>query len=180
MVVILETPRLVLRELTMDDLGAVAPIYADPEVVRYIGDGRTATREETEEWLRTALERYRLHGIGHWAAVLKETGEIAGRCGLVVRDVEGSEEREIAYLLARHHWGRGLATEAASAVRDHAIGVLGAHRLVSLIDHGNAASEAVARRVGMSLERDVEWNGKIVSMFALGDRRPLEATPPVQ
>ena len=101
------------------------------------------------------------------SVLLAEGGELLGRCGIAVREINGRTERELGYLLGRPHQGRGYATEAAAAMRDHALGTLGLRRLIALIQHGNEASERVARKVGMAYERDVEFHGRVVELFAL-------------
>ena len=83
-----------------------------------------------------------------------------GQCGLTVQEVEGKNDVEIGYLFLRKFWGRGLATEAATAARDHGFNTLGYERLVSLIDPGNLASRRVAEKVGLTLEKEVEKWGK--------------------
>jgi len=81
--VVLETSRLVLRKLEADDLDALARIYADPEVRRFFPEG-TLDREETREELEWIVDvYYRRYGYGLWATVLKETGQVIGRCGLL-------------------------------------------------------------------------------------------------
>ena len=161
-----ETERLILRPLESQDIDAFAPIYADPEVMRFIGDG-TGTRDETAAWLERWIATFQETGRGHHAVTLRDTGALIGRCGPVVRELPHGRETEISYLLGRDHWGNGYATEAASAVRDHAFEQLGEHRLVSLIALENHASEAVARRVGMALERELEFHGRASGMWAI-------------
>jgi [ribosomal protein S5]-alanine N-acetyltransferase len=97
---------------------------------------------------------------------------LVGRCGILVQDVEGAREHEIAYLLGSQWWGRGYATEAAAAIRDHARGTLGLDRLISLIAPENTPSKAVALRIGMWHERDLTFEGRPTSLFALGPARP--------
>ena len=116
---------------------------------------------EVEEWVRWTLGSYRDHGFGQWIAILKDSGEFAGQCGLTVQEVEGKEEVEIGYLFLRRFWGRGLATEAARVVRDHGF-ALGYDRLISIIDPGNLASRRVAEKTGLTLEKEVwKWNKKV-------------------
>ncbi len=162
----IETERLILRPLEPGDLDAFAPIYADPEVMRFIGDG-TGTRDETAEWLERWIATFRETGRGHLAVTLRAIGDLIGRCGPVLREMTHGRETEISYLLNREHWGKGYATEAASAVRDHAFEQLGERRLVSLIAKGNHASEAVARRIGMTLEQDLEFHGRSSGMWVI-------------
>ena len=78
------------------------------------------------------------------------------------------EEVEIGYLFLRRFWGRGLATEAAIAVRDYGF-ALGYRRLVSIIDPGNLASRRVAEKTGFTLEKKVEKWGKKVCIYAIGN-----------
>jgi RimJ/RimL family protein N-acetyltransferase len=156
---VLETERMVLRRMEMSDVDDLMGIFADSEAMRYYPS--TKTRREAEDWVRWTLSSYRDHGFGQWVAILKDSGEFAGQCGLTVQEVEGKDEVEIGYLFLRKFWGRGLATEAASAARDHGFG-LGYERLVSLIDPRNRPSRRVAERVGLTLEKEIwKWNKKI-------------------
>jgi [ribosomal protein S5]-alanine N-acetyltransferase len=148
---VLETDRLALRLLTMADLDVLAALYADPEVRRYFPDG-TRTHEETRAELEWVIDvYYGRYGYGLWATVLKESGAFIGRCGLLPWDIGGRTEVEVAYLLDKEQWGRGLATEAARAIRDHAFTTLPVDRLICLVDPGNAPSRKVAEKIGMTL-----------------------------
>jgi RimJ/RimL family protein N-acetyltransferase len=131
---ILETERLVLRRLTMEDLDALAVIYRDPEVRKYFPEG-TLTYEKTKEELEWIINvYYGQYGFGLWATTHKETGEFIVRCGLLPWTIEGRSEVEVAYLLAKAHWGRGLGTEAAQAILDYGFEQLHLSRLICLID----------------------------------------------
>jgi [ribosomal protein S5]-alanine N-acetyltransferase len=177
-VFLLETTRLVLREFTMDDLDAIAEIRSDPEVMRFVGPGeaRPRPRDDSRALIQWILGRYEAQGYGLWA--LMAQGENGGRamgfCGLLDQNVEGRPELEIAYTLGRSFWGKGFATEAAIAVRDHAVGILGRTRLISLIYPENVASIRVAAKVGMMRERDVPFMGNRIGLYALqaGGPRP--------
>ena len=162
----LRTERLVLRPVSLEDLDDYVALFADPEVVRYLGDGATATAEESREWVETSLERNASLG---WdmRTVRTHDGAFIGRCGIAVRELDAGVEREIAYALARERWGRGFASEAATAVRDHALAGGGERRLISLVAHGNVASERVATKLGMRFERDVEFHGRTCKLLAL-------------
>src|SRR5215213_8260036 len=162
---VLETERMVLRRMDTSDVDDLMGIFADPVAMRHYP--ATKTRAEAEEWVRWTLGSYRAHGFGLWVAVLKDTGEFAGQCGLTVQKVEGKDEVEIGYLFLRRFWGRGLATEAARAARDHGFHALGHERLVSLIDPGNLASRRVAEKVGLTMEREVEKWRKRICVYAI-------------
>ncbi len=161
----IRTERLVLRPIEREDAGAFARLYSDPEVVRFVGDGTVATPEETVDWVERAIARNESEGFDMRAVLLG--GDVIGRCGIAVWDIEGRAEREVGYILAREHWGKGYATEAATAMRDHALAGLGMRRLIALIQHGNEASERVASKLGMEYERDVPFHGRRVRMFSL-------------
>jgi ribosomal-protein-alanine N-acetyltransferase len=148
--VVLETERLLLRLLTTEDLDALAALYADPEIRRYFPDG-TRTLEQTRQELNWIIDvYYARYGYGLWATILKETGAFVGRCGLLPWEIEGRTEVEVAYLLERSVWGRGLATEAARAIVDHAFATLPVERLICMLDPGNRASRNVAEKIGMT------------------------------
>ena len=151
---------MVLRRMGWADVDDLMGIFSDPVVMRYYPN--TKSREEAEAWVRWTLGSYRDHGFGQWVAILKDSGEFAGQCGLTVQEIGGREEVEIGYLFMRRFWGRGLATEAAIAARDFGFHTLGYWRLVSIIDPKNLASRRVAEKVGMTLEKQVwKWNKKI-------------------
>jgi ribosomal-protein-alanine N-acetyltransferase len=175
----LETDRLVLRAPVPQDADALAPMYADPEVMRYVGDGRTLTRSETERSVRRMIERWEADGFGLFTTVRKDDEAVIGRVGLLVWNTDTWEpttraeaadvpsEVEVGYTLGRDYWGQGFATEAAGAVRDYALGELGAARLIALIIHGNTASENVARKLGLEYERDIKLGRRDAQLFAL-------------
>ena len=155
MAVILETPRLLLRHLKMNDLQELFALYRDPEIRRYFPDGVLSFEDTREE-----LEWY-LHGhpeypeLGLWATIHKESGKFIGRCGLLPWEIDGRLESEIAYLLDKQFWHQGLATEAANGILSYAFETLSLTRLICLMDPENIASQRVAERIGMKLERQV-------------------------
>lgn len=175
----LETDRLLLRAPVPDDAELLAPMYADPEVMRFVGDGRPLTRGETERSVKRMIQRWEADGFGLFTTVRKEDAAVIGRVGLLVWNAEtwepttraeaqdGRTEVEVGYTLGRDYWGLGYATEAAGAVRDYALRELGADRLIALIIHGNAASENVARKLGLEHERDVLLGRREAQLFAL-------------
>ena len=101
------------------------------------------------------------------SVVRAEDGVLLGRCGIAVQDIDGKVEHEVGYVFGRSFWGRGYATEAATAVRDHALSDWGLTRLIALIAHQNEASKRVAHKLGMSFERAAEFRGRVVELYAL-------------
>lgn len=153
---VLETKRLILRRLTMDDLDALFALYRDPEVRKYFPEG-TLTYEETKEELEWIINvYYGQYGFGLWATIHKETGQFIGRCGLLPWTIEQRPEVEVAYLLAKAYWGQGLGTEVAQAILDYGFEQLHLSRLICMVDPENQASSKVARKIGMTLEKEAE------------------------
>jgi [ribosomal protein S5]-alanine N-acetyltransferase len=150
---ILETPRLILREMSLDDLDFVAVMLADPEVMRYYP--KCYSRQEAQTWIERQAKRYARHGHGLWLVLDKATAQPVGQVGLVIQQLRGVEEKEVGYLIHRPFWRRGFATEAASACRDYAFDILGRQRVLALIRPENLTSRAVARKLGMQPEADL-------------------------
>ena len=166
MSIVLETPRLVLREMSPADLDFVAAMLADPQVMRFYP--KCYCREEAGVWIQRQRKRYARHGHGLWLAVDKAAAEPVGQVGLLIQQIKGVEEKEIAYLIHRPFWRQGLATEAAAACRDYAWGALGRHRVFSLIRPENAASQKVAQKLGMQVEPDtVQHSGFTHLVFSV-------------
>ena len=152
--VVLETKRLILRHLEMGDLDALYRLYRDPQIRAHFPEG-TLTLEETREELEWFLQgQHTPPELGLWATVERDTGAFLGRCGLLPWIIDGQSEVELAYLIDKSRWGEGLATEAARGIIEHARTELHLKRLICLIMPGNAASAAVATKVGMAFERE--------------------------
>ena len=146
---ILETERLILREMTQEDYPALAQILQDREAM--FAYEHAFSDEETQAWLNRMLERYRTDGYGLWAVVRKETGEMIGQCGLTRQRVEEREVLEIGYLFQRKHWKLGYAVEAARASKAYAFETLQADEVFSIVRDNNIASMNVAIRNGMTI-----------------------------
>ena len=153
---ILETERLILRHLCLEDLDALFGLYSDPEIRQYFPEG-TLSYSDTKAELEWHMNGHpAFPELGLWATVLKETNEFIGRCGLLPWKIEERQEVEVAYLLDKKFWGQGLATEAALAIVQYAFEQLNLSRLICLIDPDNAASINVAQRIGMHFEQKVD------------------------
>lgn len=143
---ILETERLYLREMDGADFEALCKILQDGETMAaYEG---AFSDEEVQAWLERQISRYRQWNFGLWAAVLKETDEMIGQCGLTMQQWKEREVLEIGYLFNRAYWHKGYATEAAMACKQYAFEVLKADEVCSIIRDTNLASQRVAVRNG--------------------------------
>lgn len=163
--IVTETPRLLLRYFTWDDLSEIASIRADPIVMAFRGGSRTY--EDTKQLFNWIFENYEKPDFELWAIAHKTDNKLIGNCGLIPQQVDGQQETEMGYLLAKEYWGRGLATEAACAVRDYGFEQLGCDRIVALIDPDNIASQKVAIKVGLKHEKDATMWQKTVRVYAI-------------
>jgi ribosomal-protein-alanine N-acetyltransferase len=151
---ILETPRLLLRRFVRSDLDDLFSFYSDPEVVKYIPDA-PRSYEETKEELEWSMDGHpKFPELGLWATIFKETGQFAGRCGLLPWTIDGQNEVEVAFAFSRAFWGKGLGTEVGQALVQYGFEHLHRSRLICLIDHDNHASIKVATRIGMTFEKE--------------------------
>jgi len=172
----LETDRLILRRWDVDgDLDAYAALCADPDVMRYIGDGTTRTRAECADQLRAFEQTWSDRGFGLFAAELTGTGEMIGFVGLAIPDFlpEIMPAMEIGWRLSRANWGKGYATEGARAVLAFGFDELDLERIVSVHAVGNDPSGNVMRKIGMHLDRETTHprTGRAVRVYAI--ERPV-------
>lgn len=144
---ILETERLYLREMTQNDFNSLCKILQDEDVM-YAYE-HAFDREEVQIWLEKQIERYDKYGFGLWAAVLKETGEMIGQCGLTMQEWGDRQVVEIGYLFQKAYWHNGYAIEAAKACKKYAFHKLGIKEVYSIIREDNISSQKVAKRNGM-------------------------------
>jgi ribosomal-protein-alanine N-acetyltransferase len=151
---ILETDRLLLRHQVPEDLDALWALYCDPEITEHIPDA-PRSRSQAKEELEWFMHGHPKHPkLGLWATIEKESGKFIGRCGLLPWSIQGQDEVEVAYTIARDYWGQGLATEAARGIVRYAFEELGLTRLICLIDRENEASIKVATKIGMTFEKE--------------------------
>ena len=140
----------------IDDLDALWALYCDPEITKYIPDA-PRSREEAREELEWHMHGHPRHPeLGLWATIHKATDRFIGRCGLLPWAIEGVDEVEVAYTIAREYWGQGLGTEAAQAILQYGFEKLNLSRMICLIDPENTASQRVAEKMGMIFERKVD------------------------
>jgi RimJ/RimL family protein N-acetyltransferase len=133
----LRTEHLTLRAFRASDFDGYAAMQADPEIRRFLGSGKPLSRSEAWLALEALLGQWALRGYGLFAVEAAD-GTLAGRIG-VLHPYDWPEP-ELAYMVARTHWGRGVASEAAAAVRDWVFASFSFPRLVSFIRPANVGS----------------------------------------
>jgi RimJ/RimL family protein N-acetyltransferase len=147
----LETDRLFMRPLTEADAAEMYALNADPEVIRYTGDGPFESVEAAAKFLRE-YKAYELYGVGRMAVILKDTGEITGWCGLKYHPDSG--ETDLGYRLMKKYWNMGIATESSLAHLNYGIHTLGLKRIIARAMHENAASIRVMIKCGFVFEQN--------------------------
>ncbi|MEZ5941720.1 MAG: GNAT family N-acetyltransferase [Planctomycetaceae bacterium] len=155
----IETSRLFLRPLRIEDAEPLAAVFSDPEVMHW--SNGLLDVAGVAVWLKERISGDPLRPwIGPWAVVQKSTTDVIGYCGFFYfPDINGKPETEIGFRLARAYWGQGIATEAAQAVLNCGFGQYNLERLVALIAPDNVASIRVAEKLSMQHERDVLLEG---------------------
>ena len=145
--IILETDRLMLREMDFSDVEVLASMLQDDRVM-YAYNGAFNDRE-TLHWLQKQIQRYNDYGFGLWGVFLRNSDEMIGQCGITMQDYKTTQVPEIGYLFAHKHWHKGSATEAAIACREYGFNKLRFEVMYSIIRDSNEASKNVALRNGM-------------------------------
>ena len=161
----LETERLLIRPLRPDDAEQLHQVYGDPEAMRCIPSGCTASVEETARRIARLVDCQARWGMSLWAVVEKASGRVLGDCGLVPVEGRGPEV-EVAYRLGRAHWGKGYATEAARACLAYGFGRLKLGRIVAITDPEHRASRQVMEKIGMRFEGPASCYGRSVVVYA--------------
>ncbi len=156
---ILETERLTLRKITVDDAAFMLDLLSQPSFIQFIGDRGVRTlddaREIIEERYLTAYERL---GFGIYLTLLRDTSIPIGICGLVKRN--GLDDVDIGYAFLPRYWSKGYASEAALAVLAYARGTLGMKRILGITTPDNTSSIRVLEKIGLKFERMIRLPGE--------------------
>ncbi len=164
----LETPRLFVRRLSIDDAAFILELLNEPSFVQHIGDKHVRTLDDARGYISSGpLASYARFGFGLCAVELRETGESIGICGLVKRDTLPHPDLGFAFL--PRFWSKGFAFESASAVLAYARDVFVLERIAAITSLDNTASIALLEKLGFVFERQVRLagDGSDVKLFAL-------------
>lgn len=169
----LETPRLLMRKITVDDAPAMYELNSDPLVMRYTGEGAFKDMAAAEAFF-AAYDPYSQFHCGRMTLVLKATGEVIGWCGLKYHP--DKDETDLGYRLMRRHWGKGYATESSWAALADGFPRLDLTTVVANVHPDNPASRRVVEKLGFVHFEDREWGGDPWQIFRL-DRATWETLP---
>ncbi|HET9464088.1 MAG TPA: GNAT family N-acetyltransferase [Gemmatimonadales bacterium] len=150
--IILQTERLNLRTISLDDAEFIVELLNDPSFLQFVGDKGVRTVEDAQRYILAGpVESYRRHGFGLWLAELKDSRIPVGMCGLLKR--ESLSDVDIGFAFLPQYRSRGYALESGAAVMDHAKNVLGLSRIVAIVSEDNAGSIKVLEKIGLSFDR---------------------------
>ena len=170
---ILETSRLFLRPFLNEDVGRLAELMANRDFMRFsLGP---YTLEQTQSVLQKFLSWNQARLPSQFGVIFRANNELIGYCGFLHWHLDGADEIEIGYRLHPDYWNRGLASEAAQVVRDHAFRDLNLPKVISLIHPDNVPSRRVAEKNGMKIERETVFRGFPTQVFAITREQWLAA-----
>jgi RimJ/RimL family protein N-acetyltransferase len=155
---IIETERLYLRELQIDDKMELMKVLSNPESMEYYPNPFSG--EEVEKWIQWNIENYKKYQHGLWAVILKEREVLIGDCGITMQHIDGETVPEIGFHIIKEHCNRGFASEAALACKEYAFKVLNYPKIFSYTTVPNIASQKVAVNIGMRFYKYFEKNGE--------------------
>ncbi len=154
MTIFAETPRTIIREITMDDVDPFFDMDSDPGVHKYLGTRPVENREQIIETIHFVRQQYIDNGIGRWAIVEKSTNKFIGWTGLkLVKDLINNQTNyyDLGYRLIRKYWGRGYATESAQASLRYGFDKLNLNEIIATVNCENAASNKIVEKLGFTL-----------------------------
>ena len=151
MKILIETERLLLREITLDDKEGLFKLHSDPEVQKYTGEPLVESIEEIEKAITTRIYDYEKYGYGRWATILKDDMQFIGWAGLAY--LPEFDEIDLGYRFLPEYWGQGIATEASQAILTYGFEQLKLRRIIAIAMKENKASIRVMEKAGMQFDK---------------------------
>ena len=153
---VIETERLYLRELVLEDKDELKKVLSDVESMKFYP--HPFSEEEVKNWIIWNIDNYKKYNHGLWAVILKEGNIFLGDCGITMQNIDGEVVPEMGFHIIKDYCGKGYATEAALACKKYAFEELNYSKLFSYTILENIPSQKVANKVGMSLYKYFEKN----------------------
>lgn len=153
---ILETNRLLLREISVEDVPRLFELYEDKDITLYMEDLFRPIEKEIEYTQNYIDNIYNFYGYGIWLIVLKESNEIIGRCGVEFK--EGFDGLELGFMLGKNYWHKGYALEACDAVIKYSSEYLGENNIRAIIHKDNTSSINLCKKLGFTYDGPIEDN----------------------
>lgn len=174
MIPVLETPRLRLRPPRREDLEAIYLLGANPNVMRFISNGKTMSRMEARADLEKRIAASQ-HHFGYWITELKNTREVIGWTAL--KTLDNTREIEVGYRLLEEHWGKGYATEASRRLLQYGFQELKLPRIVAVALEENLASRRVMEKAGLQYQGKDIFYGFDCVIYALDRNHYFQNIP---
>lgn len=143
----IETERLTIRPLRLDDAVALHELYGDREAMKHLASSVPQTVNESRQWVEEKINLHNETGLSLWAVVVSSTSEVVGDAGL--QRLEDEETIEVGARIIRRLWGRGYGREAAQALIEAGFKDLGVDRIVGITAPGNTAAIHAMEKLGM-------------------------------
>ena len=164
---VLETERLLLRQLSTEDANFILELLNEPSFIRNIGDRGVRTIDDANSYiLNGPVASYAKNGFGLYLVRLKETNESIGMCGLIKRDT--LEDVDIGYAFLPRFWSKGYAVEAARATKEYAKNVVGLSRIIAIVDPENEGSIRVLEKIGLKFEKTIKFSEDDIELKLFG------------
>lgn len=170
---LIETERLLLREITLYDKEEIFQLHSNPDVQKYTGEPVVESMEEIEKAIQTRINDYGKYGYGRWATFLKNGMQFVGWAGLAY--LPEFDEIDLGYRFLPNYWGAGYATEVSRAILTYGFNKLELSRIIAIAMKENMASIRVMEKIGMEFDKfapyepegeDVVWywcNKKLIT-----------------
>ena len=162
-----DTPRLSFSTWAAEDWPEFHSISSDPEVVHFITGGVPYPEDRSREFAERQARHFAAHGYCMWKLTHRGDGPFAGFCGIQPIAIDGANDVEIGWWLARRYWGQGLATEAARAVMEEGFTRFGLKRIIAIANPENRASIHIMEKLAMRYERLTAHRGVPVVLWAI-------------
>jgi len=168
----IETERLTLRRLSVDDAPFILELLNDPSFLRFIGDKGVRTLDDARRYIATQMASYQRYGFGLYLTERRQDRAPIGICGLVKRD--SLDDVDVGFAFAPAFWSQGYGAEAAAAVIAHATEVLKLPRVVAITNPDNAASMKLLNKIGLRFSRmtRLSANGPELTLFSTDSQTP--------
>jgi RimJ/RimL family protein N-acetyltransferase len=163
--IVFETPRLILRRMTIDDSPLILQLNSDPDVVKYVHEQVLTEEEQARKIITEIILPQYENNLGRWAMITKAGNEFIGWCGLKYR--ADRDEIDLGYRLKKEAWGKGYATEAARHTLDHGFTIPGVELITGRAHKENIASLKVLEKIGMNFIREEVVDDCPVKTFTL-------------
>jgi len=165
MAILIETPRLLMKEMVEEDTLNLFHLNSDPEVIRYTGDKPFNNKTEAREFILRYQSIYQKYRCGRLSTFIKETGEYIGWCGL--KYLADKDEIDLGYRFIKQYWGKGYATESAAACLKDGFKRLKLDKINAIAAKDNTASINVFKKLSLNYIEDEPCDDELCVRYTI-------------